>query len=69
MKKLVLKDKAYTTLKWILATGVAPTITLIEGLGKLYNFDTHYITMTIALFASFFGALIGYSNYNYKKGE
>lgn len=69
MKKLVLKDKVYTTLKWILATAVAPTVALITGLGELYNFDTTYIVGTITLIASFLGALIGYSNYNYKKGE
>lgn len=68
-KKFVLGNKLYTALKWILATAVAPTISLIEGLGKLYNFDTHYITITIALVATFLGALIGYSNYNYKKGD
>lgn len=69
MKKLVLKDKVYTTLKWILATAVAPTVALITGLGELYKFDTTYIVGTITLIASFLGALIGYSNYNYKKGE
>ena len=69
MKQLVLKDKVYTTLKWILATAVAPTVALITGLGELYKFDTTYIVGTITLIASFLGALIGYSNYNYKKGE
>ena len=68
-KGFVLGNKLYTILKWILATAVAPTISLIEGLGQLYNFDTHYVTITIALIATFLGALIGYSNYNYKKGE
>ena len=69
MKKLVLKDKVYTTLKWILATAVAPTVAFITGLGELYKFDTTYIVGTITLIASFLGALIGYSNYNYKKGK
>lgn len=70
MKKgFVLKDKVYTTLKWILATVVAPAITLITGLGKLYNFDTTIIVGTISLVASFLGAIIGVSNYNYKKGD
>ena len=58
MKKLVLKDKVYTTLKWILATAVAPTVALITGLGELYKFDTTYIVSTITLIASFLGALI-----------
>lgn len=69
MKKLILKDKLYTTLKWILAVAVAPTIALITGLGKLYNFDTTLIVGTITLIATFLGALIGVSNYNYKKED
>lgn len=64
---MILNDKTYKILKWILATAVAPTITLITGLGKLYNFDTTYIVGTITLIASFLGALLGISNYNYQK--
>ena len=64
---MILKDKSYTTLKWILGVAVAPTITLITGLGELYKFDTTLIVGTISLIASFLGALIGVSNYNYKK--
>lgn len=67
MKKIILKDKIYKALKWILATAVAPTVTLITGLGKLYNFDPTVIVGTIGLIASFLGALIGYSNHNYNK--
>jgi len=64
---MILKDKVYTTLKWILAVAIAPTIALITGLGELYKFDTTLIVGTISLIASFLGALIGVSNYNYKK--
>ena len=64
---MILKDKVYTTLKWILAVAVAPTIALITGLGKLSKFDATLIVGTISLIASFLGALIGVSNYNYKK--
>lgn len=64
---MILKNKVYTTLKWILAVAVAPTIALITGLGELYKFDTTLIVGTISLIASFLGALIGVSNYNYKK--
>ena len=35
IKKFKFKDKVYNVIKWILFTGVAPTITLIIGLGKL----------------------------------
>lgn len=67
IKNFKFKDKAYNIIKWILFTGVAPTITLIIGLGKLYNFDTTIIIGTISLFASFLGAITGLSNYNYNK--
>lgn len=66
---MILNDKIYTTLKWILAVAIAPTIALITGLGELYNFDTTYIVGTISLIASFLGALLGISNYNYTKGD
>ena len=69
MNKIKLSDKLYTILKWILATAVAPTVALITGLGELYNFDTTIIVGTITLIATFLGALVGVSNYNYKKGE
>ena len=64
---MILGDKVYTVLKWILATAVAPTIALITGLGELYHFDTTYIVGTISLVATFLGAILGLSNYNYKK--
>ena len=64
---MILNSKFYTILKWILAVAVAPTIALITGLGELYNFDTTYIVGTISLIATFLGALLGVSNYNYQK--
>ena len=64
---MILNSKFYTALKWILAVAVAPTIALITGLGELYNFDTTYIVGTISLIATFLGALLGVSNYNYQK--
>ncbi len=64
---MVLSNKVFTVLKWILATAVAPTIALITGLGELYNFDPTLIVGTISLVATFLGALLGVSNYNYKK--
>ena len=66
---MILKDNAYTILKWILAVAVAPTIALITGLGELYKFDTTLIVGTISLIATFLGAIIGVSNRNYKKKE
>jgi len=66
---MVLNNKVFTVLKWILATAVAPTIALITGLGELYNFDPTLIVGTISLVATFLGALLGISNYNYQKKE
>lgn len=68
-KKWTLADKAYKIIKWILATAIAPTVALIIGLGKLYNFDTTIIVGTIELIAAFIGAMIGYSNHNYKVNQ
>lgn len=62
-----MSNKVYDILKWILLVAVAPTITLITGLGELYGFDTTIIVGTISLLATFFGAILGVSNYNYKK--
>ena len=42
-------------------------IALITGLGELYNFDATLIVGTISLIATFLGALLGVSNYNYQK--
>ena len=66
---MILNNKVYTVLKWILAVAVPPTIALITGLGELYKFDTTIIVGTISLVATFLGALLGISNYNYQKKE
>lgn len=64
---MILNNKFFTVLKWVLATAVAPTIALITGLGELYKFDPTLIVGTISLIATFLGALLGISNYNYQK--
>ena len=66
---MILNNKLFTILKWILATAVAPTIALITGLGELYNFDATLIVGTISLVATFLGALLGISSINYSKKE
>lgn len=66
---MILNNKLFSVLKWILATAVAPTIALITGLGELYKFDTTTIVGTITLTATFLGALLGVSNYNYNKNK
>lgn len=62
-----MSNKLYDILKWTLMVGVAPTIALITGLGKLYGFDPTLITATISLVATFLGAITGISNIKYKK--
>lgn len=67
---MILNDKFFTVLKWILATAIAPTIALITGLGDLYGFETKYIVVTISLISTFLASLLGVSTYNYnKKGK
>ena len=46
LNKIKLGNKVYDVLKWTLLVGYAPTVTLITGLGELYNFDTSLIIGT-----------------------
>lgn len=69
MKKMVLPDKVYQVFKWLLLVFVPSTLTLIGGLGVLYNYDTNTITTLISLFATFIGSLVGISYVNYTKGD
>lgn len=62
-----LSGKVYTFLKWFLIIFTPALITLIGTLGKIYNFDTETITLTIGAIATFLGVITGISNYNYKK--
>lgn len=69
MKNIVLPDKVYQVFKWLLLVFVPSTLTLIGGLGALYNYDTTIITTLISLFATFVGSLVGISYVNYTKGD
>jgi hypothetical protein len=62
-------DKIYTILKWGLIIFVPALITLISTLGKIYNFDTETVILTISAISTFLGTLTGISNYNFKKGD
>lgn len=64
-----MNNKVYDILKWSLMIFVPALITLIGTLGKIYNFDTEIIVLTIGAIATFLGAITGISNYNYKKGD
>lgn len=63
----MLNDKIYKFLKWFLIIFVPALITLIGGLGKVYNFDTTTINLTIGIVATFLGTITGISNINYYK--
>jgi hypothetical protein len=62
-----LSNKVYDIIKYCLFTAVPATIGLISTLGVIYHFDTEVITLTIGAIATFVGALVGVSNYNYNK--
>lgn len=64
---MVLPDKVYDVLKWILTIFTPALIVLISTLGVIYGFDTEVITLTIGAIASFIAALIGISSINYNK--
>lgn len=66
---MILSDKTYNTLKWLLLTVVPALITLISGLGTIYGYDTTQITAVIGIIATFIGTLVGISNVNYVKGD
>lgn len=66
---MILNDKLYNTLKWLLLTVVPALITLISGLGTVYGFDTTQVTAVIGIIATFIGAVVGISNANYAKGD
>jgi hypothetical protein len=64
---MILPNKVYDVLKWILTVFTPALIVLISTLGVIYNFDTEVITLTIGAIASFIAALIGISSINYNK--
>ena len=64
-----LNDKVYKFFKWGLILFIPALLSLISGLGQIYEFDTEKIILTISLFSTFIGTITGISNYNYKKGD
>lgn len=63
-----LTNTQYDVAKRVVTVVVPATITLITGLGALYQFDTTAVTGTIALLATFAGTVIGVSSKNYQEG-
>lgn len=66
---MILPDKVYDILKWILIRFVPALVFLISTLGVIYHFDTEVITATIGAIATFVATLLGISNYNYNKQD
>lgn len=64
---MILPDKVYDILCWILKVFIPALILLISTLGVIYNFDTEVITLTIGAIATFLATLIGISSINYNK--
>lgn len=62
-----MSNKVYDRTKYALLVVVPAVITLIVGLGSLYNFETDLIVGTITLIATFLGQLLKISSDNYKK--
>lgn len=69
MSKIKLNNKVYDIMKYILWIFVPALVTLIEGLGLLYDFDPSLIVATITLVSTFLGSIAGISSYNYYKGK
>ena len=64
-----LPNKYYDVLKWVIMIFVPALITLISGLGVVFDYDTATITTVIGLFATFVGSIIGISTANYYADE
>ena len=62
-------NKVYDVLKYLILIAAPASITLISGLGVLFNFDATIINGVIGLVAAFIGSLIGVSTKNYNKEQ
>lgn len=64
-----LTNKQYDKAKQALLMLVPALITLLQGFGTLYKFDTALITGTIALLATFCGVALNYIAGKYDGSE
>ena len=72
MKDGKLNDGLYFWMKWLCVIVLPALASLIVGLSKIWGFETigTEISQTITLIATFLGAILCISNYNYyKKGN
>ena len=66
---MIIPDKIYNVLKWILMIFVPAVITLLTTLTMVWGWDIplEAIVTTISAIATFLGALVGISSHNYNK--
>ena len=66
---MIIPDKIYNVLKWILLIFVPAVITLLTTLTMVWgwNIPLEAIVTTISAIATFLGALVGISSHNYNK--
>lgn len=67
---MILKDKHYQIIKWVVLTVLPALSVLISVLGKAYSFEyTDLTVLTINAVAVFLGAITGVSQLNYNKNK
>lgn len=67
---MILKDKQYNILKWVVSIVLPASIALIGTVGGSFNWEYTEITMTVVgAVTTFLGATLGISNANYKKED
>ncbi len=66
---MLLPNKVYDILKWIVITFMPAAMALVAGLGIYLDFDTNAIVGIMGLVTTFFGTLIGVSSVRYKMEE
>lgn len=66
---MVINDKVYDVLKWIILIVSPALVTLVTTLGGLYGFETNLITGTIAAITTFAGVILKISSDNYYSKE
>lgn len=67
---MILKDKHYQIIKWVVLTVLPALSVLVGALGKAYGFEyTDLTVLTINAVAVFLGAVTGVSQLNYNKNK
>ena len=68
--KLMLTNKTYDVLKWVVMIVLPATAALLTAIGEIWNIpDMPRIVLTLNAVTAFLGALIGVSSANYYNKE